>query len=153
MRKKRMFEEVHYTCTFTGTVQARSTPELSNCEAFVKNGQGISALPAVEHQGWLLEAGSKLYYPINNPKTIQNWRCFKAFKAIGASGTGDVEQGKSPDTTDDTSCEQVAAVLSCCIPWMGASPFASPSPTKRASSRESEATFLVEWQLLPSSVL
>eukprot|EP00438_Fugacium_kawagutii_P035634 Skav213437 [mRNA] locus=scaffold2160:92874:93578:+ [translate_table: standard] len=115
-----MFEEVHYTCTFAGTVEARSTPEISNTgEALsfvrVKNGQRISALPAVP--GWLIEAESKLYYPIFHPQTGD--ALFEAVKATGTSGTGDVEQGQAPDTADDPTCEQVATCVSCCIPLVG----------------------------------
>eukprot|EP00438_Fugacium_kawagutii_P000629 Skav224351 [mRNA] locus=scaffold2411:266606:267331:- [translate_table: standard] len=133
--KTRMFEEVHFICTSIGTVQARSTPELSNTrEAFVKNGQSISALPAAEHLGWFIEAGSKLYYPINNPKTGD--AIFKAFKATGTSRTGDVEQGQAPDPADDPSCEQVATVLSCCIPLVGCITFCVSAANNKEGSQK-----------------
>eukprot|EP00438_Fugacium_kawagutii_P001211 Skav223407 [mRNA] locus=scaffold350:57259:76318:- [translate_table: standard] len=89
-KKTEMFQEVHYTCT--GTVQARSTPEISNTsEAWVKKGQSISALPVLWHPGWLIEAESKLYYPVNDPEMGDV--IFKAFKAPKAPGD-DVERGQ-----------------------------------------------------------
>eukprot|EP00438_Fugacium_kawagutii_P008099 Skav222120 [mRNA] locus=scaffold1181:543605:544714:- [translate_table: standard] len=103
-----MFEEVHYTCTLSGNVQARNTPKLSDtCEVWVKKGQSISALPAPEHPGWLI-THNKVYYPMNNPRTGE--AIFEAFKAT--SGTGDVEQGPS-DTEDVPTCDPALAAFRC----------------------------------------
>eukprot|EP00438_Fugacium_kawagutii_P025412 Skav235448 [mRNA] locus=scaffold2206:232951:234133:- [translate_table: standard] len=114
-KKTPMFEEVHYTCTFSGRVQARNTPKLSNtCDVWEKKGESISAVPAPEHPGWLV-AHNKLCYPMKNPQTGE--AIFEADKATPA--TGDVEQGQAPDTEDDPACEQTAAAVSLCIPCVG----------------------------------
>eukprot|EP00438_Fugacium_kawagutii_P007642 Skav216795 [mRNA] locus=scaffold2110:1480:2181:- [translate_table: standard] len=132
-KKTEMFEEVHYTCTFKGTVQARDSPELSDtCEAWVKNGQSISALPVFEQPGWLIEADSKLYYPMNNPKAGD--AIFEAFKA-----TGDVEQGRqAPQASDmdDPSCEQVATAVSVCIPLVGCVTFCVSAANNKEGSNK-----------------
>ena len=65
--------EVRYRCTFDGAVQARNSPEASDIssdsERYVRMGEIIWALPVPEQQGWLIEAKSKLYYPMNHQET------------------------------------------------------------------------------------
>ena len=109
----RMFEEVHYTCTFKGTVQARSSPEVSDTsESWVKTGQSISALPVPEHPGWLIEADSKLYYPMNHPKTGD--AIFKRWNAKA----DDLEEADLEVAAkgDQTRLKNLAWCLFCGIP-------------------------------------
>ena len=71
--KEKMFVEVRYRCTFDGALQARNSPEASDIssdsERYVRMGEIISALPVPEQPGWLIEAESKLYYPMNHQET------------------------------------------------------------------------------------
>ena len=67
--KDPMFERVCWECA-NGNVMGRKTPNISDVsETRRKTGETISALPVSEHPGWLMEAGSKLYFPKNHPRT------------------------------------------------------------------------------------
>ena len=82
----------------------------------MKTGQSISALPVPEHPGWLIEADSKLYYPMYHPNTGD-----AIFKATGNAQNADLEKGngQAVDAMDDPTCEQVATAVSVCIPLVG----------------------------------
>mmetsp|Transcript_10541 Transcript_10541/g.11583 ORF Transcript_10541/g.11583 Transcript_10541/m.11583 type:complete len:272 (-) Transcript_10541:191-1006(-) len=67
--KHQMFEELWWNCTFEGKVQARKSPNMSDMAAqCVKHGAVISAVPT---KGWLMEAESKLFYPLSHPHTCK----------------------------------------------------------------------------------
>lgn len=133
-KKKEMFEEVYWECTFQGTVQARSSPEVSDTsETWVKTGQSISALPVAEHPGWLIEADSKLFYPMNHPKSGD-----VLFKSKTSPNSSDLEEGQGvlKDPTDDPSCEQVAAAISLCIPLVGCVTFCVSAANNKEGSNK-----------------
>lgn len=64
------FKELTWLCVSSGGVQCRNSAEMSDkSEAIVQPGARISALPAPGKPGWLLEAASKKYLPMNHPST------------------------------------------------------------------------------------
>ena len=65
-----LFEEVSWECLHNGTVRGRQTPNLPDMsETVIETGHVISALPVPEHPGWLIEAGSNMYFPMHHPQT------------------------------------------------------------------------------------
>ena len=65
-----LFEEVSWECLHNGTVRGRQTPNLPDMsETVIETGHVISALPVPEHPGWLIEAGSKIHFPMHHPQT------------------------------------------------------------------------------------
>eukprot|EP00438_Fugacium_kawagutii_P035941 Skav215142 [mRNA] locus=scaffold809:124200:124871:+ [translate_table: standard] len=63
-------EEVTWTCVEHKGVHWRMSPELSDKgETQVKSGTRISALPVPDKLGWLQDAATKMYLPINHPST------------------------------------------------------------------------------------
>ena len=140
--KTLMFEEMRWQCVHNGSVRGRTTPNVSDqSEVTVQIGQTISAMPVPEHPGWLMDAESKLYFPMNHPNTG-----VAVFSLVGsglktpAIGRSlDVEQGMGSQALkpeDDATCEKVATGLSLCCPIVGCVTFCISAANNKEGSQK-----------------